>query len=70
MYKRQTLNYTPNNQIQAKGGTGGNGGLGTGTVAGQNVTGVASESGSNGVDGTVVIINPTLGTNVGYTAQY
>ncbi len=65
-----SLSYTPNNRIRATGGTGGLGGTGSGTVNGQNVTGVRSQSGSNGVDGYIVIINPVSGTNTVYTGLY
>jgi hypothetical protein len=65
-----SLLYTPNNRIRATGGLGGLGGTGSGTVNGQNVAGVRSQSGSNGVDGYIVIINPVSGTNTVYTGLY
>ena len=65
-----SLLYTPNNRIRAAGGLGGLGGTGSGTVNGQNVAGVRSQSGSNGVDGYIVIINPVSGTNTVYTGLY
>lgn len=64
------LNYIPNNQIQANGGTGGTGGLGTGIVGGVSVAGVASQSGFDGGNGFINIINPVSGTNTLYANQY
>ena len=64
------LSYISNNRIRATGGTGGLGGTGSGTVNGQSVAGVRSQSGSNGVDGYIVIINPVSGTNTVYTGLY
>jgi hypothetical protein len=63
------LSYGGSGQITAAGGVGGLGGTGVGTVNTQNVTGVRSQSGSNGVDGYVVLINPVAGSNVTYTRQ-
>ena len=65
-----SLTYTPANLITAVGGTGGVGGLCVGTVNTQNVAGLRSQSGSNGVNGYVVIINPVSGTNVTTTGSY
>jgi hypothetical protein len=65
IYAQSSFTYTPNNQIQAKGGTGGLGGFGTGTYAG-----IRSQSGVNGTDGYVTIINVAAGTNLTYTGQF
>lgn len=65
-----TLTYTPANRITAAGGLGGLGGLCVGTVNTQNVAGLRSQSGSAGVNGYVVIINPVSGTNVTTTGSY
>lgn len=61
--------YPGSGQITAAGGVGGLGGTGVGTVNTQNVAGVRSQSGSNGVDGYVVLINPVAGSNLTYTRQ-
>jgi hypothetical protein len=63
------LIYGGSGQITAAGGVGGLGGTGVGTVNTQNVAGVRSQSGSNGVDGYVVVINPVAGSNVTYTRE-
>jgi len=63
------LIYGGSGQITAAGGVGGLGGTGVGTVNTQNVAGVRSQSGSNGVDGYVVLINPVAGSNVTYTRE-
>lgn len=60
------LTYTPNNRIQAKGGTGGAGG-GVGGGTGAIYT---ANPGSNGVDGYIHIYNTFSGTSVFYTGQY
>jgi hypothetical protein len=65
-----TLTYTPNGQIQASGGLGGLGGFGIGSFGGFTYSGVRSESGSNGGDGYVVIINPVTGDNNAYVGTY
>ena len=65
-----TLTYVPNNRIRAAGGAGGLGGTCVGTVNGQAQAGLRSQSGSNGVDGYIVIINPVSGTNTVYTGLY
>ena len=60
------LTYTPNNQIKAKGGTGGAAGgpgAGTGAIYTPN-------PGSNGTDGYIHIYNTFTGTSVFYTGQY
>jgi hypothetical protein len=65
-----SLSYVPNNRIRAAGGAGGLGGTCIGTVNGQAQAGLRSQSGSNGVDGYIVIINPVTGTNTVYTGLY
>ena len=65
-----SLSYVPNNRIRAAGGAGGLGGTCVGTVNGQAQAGLRSQSGSNGVDGYIVIINPVTGTNTVYTGLY
>ena len=65
-----TLTYVPNNRIRAAGGAGGLGGTCVGTINGQAQAGLRSQSGSNGVDGYIVIINPVSGTNTVYTGLY
>lgn len=60
-----TLTYTPNNQIQAKGGIGGLGGVGVGAASG-----LVSTPGSNGADGYVHIMNTSTGLSTFYTGQY
>jgi hypothetical protein len=59
------LVYTPNNSIQAKGGTGGIGGFGVGSAAA-----LYSTNGSNGADGFIHIQNTSTGVSTFFTGQY
>ncbi len=60
------LNYTPNNQLQARGGTGGaSGGFGGGVASS-----IPSEAGQNGSDGYIHIQNTSTGLSVVYTGQH
>jgi len=65
IYAQNSFTYTPNNQLQARGGTGGLGGFGDGIYSA-----IRSNSGTNGADGYVTIVNVASGTNLTFVGQH